>query len=133
MHIRGTASAQDTFDHIFGSGAQSYSWYYTRFDAYWGVSETGNVVDGWVARISMEHPTADWPANVTAFITHERILKTAVELVGNFLLGNRMDFMGEGVVRECANLIFNPEATDFDADYADQLLQYMVLGKIVYG
>lgn len=135
MNLRGSASPQDTFDHIFGSGAESYSWYMGQYEALWGVPrDGGNVTDTWVARISMEHPTSHRRgASVTAFINYERIMKTAVELVGNFLLGSRVEYMSEEVVRQCANMIFNPDAMDFDADSADQLLQYMVLGKVVYG
>jgi hypothetical protein len=34
---------------------------------------------------------------------------------------------------ECANLVFNADSTDFDAGTSDELLQYMVLGEIVFG
>ena len=42
-------------------------------------------------------------------------------------------FASAGLVRECSHLLFNNDETDFDAPLADELLQFMLLGEIVYG
>jgi hypothetical protein len=45
----------------------------------------------------------------------------------------RPEYASDALVRECRNLIFAADEIDFDANSADELLQVIVLGEIVFG
>jgi hypothetical protein len=119
-----TASPQDTFDSLFGSGAMMYSWW---IDAeFTGIDSGGHI------------QTIDWTAKVTAddgndgetvaTIDHKAILKAARQV-----MKARPEYASDALVRECRNLIFDADELDFDANSADEILQVIVLGEIVFG
>jgi predicted component of viral defense system (DUF524 family) len=131
MSIR-SATPQETFDHMLGSGATSYTWWvYVKMLK---VIEEG-VSNDWEAELTCENGE---DATTTTTINHESVMKAAREILRKYLsdeveLGRSVDQVPHTVIRECAHLVFDADETDFDADSADCLLQLMVLGKIVFG
>lgn len=119
-----TATPQDTFDHMIGSGAFSWEWWQN-------VKVTGTQPDGGDA-------TDDWEAEITAddgndgtvtvTIGHRDVMKAA-----RAVLAQPPRYASTLLARECGHLVFNADETDFDAPLADELLQFMVLGEIVFG
>ena len=113
-----TASWQDTFDHAIGAGALTYSW--------------------WLNTKSKNVDTPDWEVTLTgggdgddektATVNHAAVLKAA-----RAILKNRPEYASNALVRECRNLIFDADETDFDAASSDELLQMIVFGEIIYG
>jgi hypothetical protein len=121
-----SATPQDTFDHMIGSGAFSCGW------SWWlDVKTTGTKPNGYDA-------DDDWAAEITAdngnggkavkTIDHKTVMATARKV-----LAEPPRFASQGLQRECSHLLFDNDETDFDAPLADELLQFMVLGEIVYG
>jgi|HubBroStandDraft_2_1064218.scaffolds.fasta_scaffold570944_1 hypothetical protein len=112
-----TATPQDTFDHILGTGAFTYDWWLT-----------ADIADAdtpdWAATVTGGEPGA----TKTATITHEVVLKTA-----RAILGKRPQYASDALARECRNLIWAADETDFDAASSDELLQVAVFGQIIYG
>jgi hypothetical protein len=121
-----TASPQDTFDHMIGSGAFSCGW-----DWWLKVSVTGtepngyDATDAWQAEITADDGNG---GQVTKTIGHQAVMTAA-----RAVLAEPPRFASAGLVRECSHLLFNNDETDFDAPLADELLQFMLLGEIVYG
>lgn len=119
-----TASPKDTYDHMFGSGALSYSW--------WLDTKTTGV-EGGTWKVS-----PDWSVEVTAddgndgrttvTVNHAEVMKAARKV-----LDTPPKYSSDALAQECRHLIFNNDETDFDANSADELLQFIVLGEIVFG
>jgi hypothetical protein len=119
-----TASPQDTYDHMFGSGATSYSWWL-------GTKTTGVDMTAWKAG-------DDWSVEVTAddgndgettvTVDHAAVLKAARQVIKA-----QPQYSSDALLRECKHLIFDNDETDFDANSADELLQVIVLGQIIFG
>ena len=118
------ATPQHTYDHMFGSGATSYSWWL-------GTKTTGVDMERWKA-------TDDWSVEVTAddgndgettvTVDHAAVLRAARQVIKE-----PPKYASEALVRECKNLLFHADEADFDANSADELLQVLVLGGVVYG
>jgi hypothetical protein len=120
------ASAQDTFDHMIGSGAFSCGWDWWLDVKVTGTKPNGyDAEDNWKAEITADDGNG---GRVTKTIDHETVMKAA-----QAVLANPPEYASAGLMRECSHLLFNNGETDFDAPLADQLLQYMVLGEIVFG
>jgi len=119
-----TATPQDTFDHMIGSGALSYEWWHA-VDVN-GVKANGyDAEDDWSAVISADNGDG---GEATVTINHAAVLKAA-----RAVIAKPPRFASDALVRECRHLVFNADETDFDANSADELLQIMVLGEIVFG
>lgn len=131
------ANQQEVFDHLFGSGCVGeYTWYH-RYEPPAGESKDGKVPAGWSAKITMINGN-DRP--VTKEISYETVMSRARRIVREYLMEdpahpehNTRYGYGDILVQECAKLIFDPDAVDFDADSADQFLQLLVLGEVVFG
>lgn len=113
-----TASPQDTFDHVFGSGATSYSWWLD-------IEITNADTPEWSARVRVEDGN---DSTVTKTVDHATVLAAARKVIKRAPM-----YSSTALVRECKNLIFDADNTDFDANSADELLQFIVLGEIVFG
>lgn len=119
-----TATPQDTFDHMIGSGALSYEWWHA-VDVN-GVKANGyDAEDDWSAVISADNGDG---GEATATINHALVLKTA-----RAIIKDHPQYASDALIRESRHLIFNADETDFDACSADEFLQIMVLGEIVFG
>jgi hypothetical protein len=119
-----TATPQDTFDHLLGAGAFGWHWWLD-CKVTGETDATGKVRDDWTATLTCE--TGDG-GKATKTIDHKAILAAARKV-----MADPPRFTGPGLARECAHLIFDPDACDFDAPLADELLQFMVLGEVVFG
>ncbi|MCI2423054.1 hypothetical protein MOQ72_37120 [Saccharopolyspora sp. K220] len=116
-------SPQDTASHFIGSGALDYSWWGI-MSAY-GIAQL-DVPDDWYVVLVDE----DEPGEAVR-VDHTVILK-AVNTLARTAKGNCPEYMRQSVLRECGVFIKDPEGADFDADMADQVLQYIVFGKVIY-
>jgi hypothetical protein len=114
---------QDTYDHIFGSGFDTYSW--------WGQVRTSwdmrnPAPDGWTAYVPVEDgDTGEWR---TAMVTHSLILGAMEKLAEG-----DVKYATDSVARECREFLKGPEDADFDAGTADEVMQMVTLGEIIYG
>jgi hypothetical protein len=119
-----TASPQDTFDAIFGSGAMVYSWWTNA--EFTGINSSGHIQTiNWTVKVTADDGD---DGETVATIDHKSLLNTARQVIKT-----APTYASDALVRECRNLIFNADELDFDADSADQLLQVAVLGEIVFG
>lgn len=119
-----SATPQDTFDHVFGSGATSYSWWVT-------VEGQGDT------NMAAVYQPLQWQVLVTAddgdgtlktvLVNHQTVMHAARTIVADDSYANTI------LRRECRNLVFDADEADFDACSGDVLLQYIVLGGLVYG
>lgn len=119
------ATPTDTFDHMMGSGAIQWSWW---TNLKWNVAPdpgSTNVPDNWECVLTCEDGNYE---SKSAVINHKEVMKAA-----RFVMSNDIRFMSVITKQECRNLIFDRDEVDFDAGTADELLQYMVLGEVVFG
>lgn len=127
-----TATPQNTFDHMFGSGATSYSWWRSVKTLWSDEGQDGNAPDDWAVMVACE----DGEDGIKrATITHEKVMETAREIVRMYLSKQEAGRpqVNDDVVKQCAMLIFEADDCDFDAGSADCLLQIMVIGSVVFG
>lgn len=132
-----TATPNDTFGHIFGSGFEQYSWWYSI--EYTGVDfETWTAQDDWTATVEIEDPNDD-EATITKTVTHKDIMRIARAIVQDAKNGTERKWGGTEkygassvVVHECKHLILNVDETDFDAPAADEIVQSIMFDKVVY-
>jgi hypothetical protein len=119
-----TASPQDTFDAIFGSGATMYSWWLNA--EFTGIDSAGTIqTTDWTVKVPAENGDR---GETTATVDHKSILKAARQIIKS-----APKFASDALVRESRNLIFDADELDFDANSADEILQVLVLGEIVFG
>lgn len=124
MSAMNTATPQDTFDHMLGSGAFGWDWWLKVETT--GIKANGyDAEDNWTATITAEDGDG---GQVTKTIDHKAVLAAA-----RAVLANPPRHASTLLTRECSHLLFNNDETDFDAPLADELLQFMVLGEIVFG
>lgn len=130
------ASPQDTFDHVFGSGALSYEWW---LRADYHIDERGKQsADDWAVDVTADNGNG---GTVTVMVDHKLIMKTA-----RYVLDNKGKLSparpngtqtypawSKALERECQRLVLSADDADFDADIADELLQLAVLGEVVFG
>ena len=84
-----------------------------------------DVVPEWSAEITAANGDG---GEVTVTINHAQVLKTA-----RAIIKDHPQYASDALIRESRHLIFNADETDFDAVSADEFLQVMVLGEIVFG
>ena len=143
-----TATPTDTCDLIMGSGATTYSWYEDIRDTHlYEAGGAGEAFDDWHCTLIMENPEEDGHLPVT--VNHKEVMKWARHVIAN--KGKRLLYGKQGIWRvqvplntdrrawsttlesECRNLIFDVDECDFDADSADELLQLIAYGEVVFG
>ncbi|WP_439377852.1 hypothetical protein [Amycolatopsis lexingtonensis] len=120
-------TARDTNTHFVGSGALGWEWWQV-------LRETGNALGVEVAD--------DWSLTIRdvgdgeegeEFVLDHKALSRAVNTLARTALDKRPEYMSEQTIRECRAFISDPDEADFDADTADQVIQYVAFGKVVYG
>ncbi|HVV11598.1 hypothetical protein [Amycolatopsis sp.] len=124
-----TITPQDTCDHFIGSGALSYSW--------WRVSrshgtDTVDAPDDWSVTVREYDPDMDTVGDKAIVFDH-KALSRAVNTLARTAKDKRPEYLGEHVLRECRTFVADPENADFDAAMADEVLQYIAFGKVIYG
>jgi hypothetical protein len=121
-----TATKQDTYEWIFGSGLDTYSWWHEmrpEFD----YGKDGSAPDDWLMVVRFEDPGEEDEVR-TASVRHADIMRA----VRKIARGN-VRYAGKYLAKECRNMIFDVDAVDVDAGDADCILQVAVMGAIVYG
>ncbi|MFF3416803.1 hypothetical protein ACFYW9_19200 [Streptomyces sp. NPDC002698] len=117
-----TPTQQDTYDHIFGSSFDIHSWWGpVRPD--WDRRE--DAPHGWHVMVPVLDGDSDW-RNV--MVTHSMILGA----MGRLAEGD-VKYATDSVELECREFLKDPENADFDAATADEVMQMVTLGEIVYG
>lgn len=118
-----TASPQDTYDHMFGSGATSYSWWLGTKTT--GVDGSYRAADDWSVQVTADDGNG---GETTVIVNHAAVLRAARQVIKA-----QPKYSSGVLLRECKHLIFDNDETDFDAASGDELLQVIVLGEIVFG
>jgi hypothetical protein len=117
-----SATPKDTWDHMFGSGATTYSWWLKL--KFTGVHD-GEVEPGWSCELTCDNGNG---GRKTKIVSHVVVMSYA-----RHVMSHDIEYIGEATKRECRNLVFDADDVDFDAASADNLLQYIVLGEVVFG
>ena len=102
-----TATKEEVLDHLVGAGASQYGWY-TQLD-----DSDGRITVG------MEDPE-DPEEEIVKTVTVTEVKRIVAEMIAKQEDGYRK------VVKAIAE-------DDFDADDADIVLQWVALGRLVYG
>lgn len=125
-----TITPHDTNMHFMGSGALSYEW--------WHVTET-------VGDAFEQYPAENWSITVREYdpdhgtfgeqlttFDHKTLMR-AINTLARTASDNIPRGMSDNVLRECRTFIADHEDADFDADSADQVLQFIAFGEVTYG
>lgn len=113
-----TASPQDTYDHLIGSGALSYPWWH-ELDVY----QEGT--DDWSVRLVCD---SGENGKATKQFGHKDVMKACYRIIKALPKS-----ASQTLYRQCRNLVWDADEADFDAAVADEMLQYLVLGEVVFG
>lgn len=116
---------QSTNDHIMGSGATDYSWYFSQRDNF-EYDDNVDAPDGWSTVLTM--PDSDSSREISVVVDHDRLID-AMQRIADTDVKN----VGPQCKIECVAFLNDPEDADFDADTADQVLQVLAYGEVVYG
>ncbi len=120
-----SATPEDTFDHTIGAGALSFEWWHGVTPV---VTANGAGVPGnWEYLITADN---GMDGETTATLNHAAVMKAARKIAND---KGDIKYLSESAKRECRNLIFNADEADLDACISDELLQFIVLGEIVFG
>jgi hypothetical protein len=124
----GKITPTDTHDTFMGSGALSYAW--------WLITETTgsdlDPADDWTVTVREYDPDHDKEGDKLTTFDH-KALTEAVNTLARTAEDKKPKGMHPAVLRECRTFIADPEDADFDADAADQVMQYVAFGEVVYG
>jgi hypothetical protein len=113
---------QDTYDHIFGSCFDVYDWW-GPVESDWDRQEAAPY--GWSVTVPVLDGDNNWrDVKVSHFIILGAMLRLAE--------GDVM-YASESVALDCGEFLKDPENADFDAATADEVMQMVTLGEIVYG
>lgn len=112
--------------HIIGSGALTYSWWRAWRPEYDYDLETNDAPEDWAGVLVAENPKG--PGRIQVDLNGPAI-RAAVNKIAR---GGVKD-LNRIVVAECRNLLWHPDDADLDADAADQVLQVIAFGEVVYG
>lgn len=108
------ATAKEVEDLVTGTGAMTYNWW-----SGWAQKQVDGV-DGW----EFEHDNGDseeGAGDVTTWVSDQQILDAA----GRFIQEGRLIYDVDDVMTESIGYL--------DASDADVVLQYAVLGEIIFG
>lgn len=123
-----TTIESDTYLLVFGSGAQSYSWWKdTTGNAITRQGTPSDDFTGWSVDVTMETGEGD---TVTKTIDHQVLMEAARTIVNP---GSRPDYIPESVVEDIQVLHKGSLDVDLDANGADILIQVAILGEVVFG
>jgi hypothetical protein len=120
-----SAKPQDTYDHIFGSGFETWDWW-RKIEELTGTEDGNHVTADYMIQVTIEDPKHEDAELVMAF-GHDRIIESCWKIILDV-----PKYMGPDCVRNCGALLFNADDADFDAASADELVQYIMLGSVEY-
>jgi hypothetical protein len=122
------ATPQDTYDQIIGSGAFTYPWYITFHQT--GIDIDGEVIiTGWSVDIEVEDPDND-DKTIVFTVSHQSIVD-ALDVIA--YSKTPPDEVSDSLIIEAHALLYDPDNADFDAALADEVLQVMAFGGVVFG
>jgi hypothetical protein len=121
-----TATPKDTWDHTIGAGGLQYAWW-LECKRVKGVSDAGDAADDWEYEITADDGD-DGEKTVT--VNHAAVMRAARKMASKDCT---IPGVGQIAKREARNLIFDADAADLDACAADEVLQVIVLGEVVFG
>lgn len=120
---------KDTYDHIIGSGALSYSWY-TDVES---SSVPANVISdhpadyaGWWVRWVDEEDKKQYTVDHGSVLGAMRRMMKARD-------NGRPEYVSDTASAECRHFLFDRDDCDFDAGTADEVIQVAAFGHVVYG
>ncbi|MYX26073.1 hypothetical protein GTY75_05215 [Streptomyces sp. SID8381] len=119
---------QETYDHIFGVGALTYSWWEGSKRS-WKRNDMDEVPDGWTVALIAENPEAE--GTVTGLVNHWSLIG-AMNAIAHPHEPWGVE-AGPATMRECRAFLFDPDHSDFDAGTADCVLQVAVFGSVIFG
>lgn len=113
---------QDTYDHIFGAGFDYLSW--------WGPIRPGwdqreEAPHGWYVIVPVLDGDNQWKK---VLVTHSMILSAMRKLAEG-----DVKYATASVAEGCRDFLNDPSDADFDASTADEVMQIVTLGEVVYG
>lgn len=121
------ATQQDSEIHIMGSGCvEAYSWYVRAQRNFVYGGDEFTAPDGWSYDLTME--SGESTPDKTVIVDHDKIVD-AMRLIAD---GNVHNVSTE-CERACTAFLHDPEDADFDACSADEVLQVLAYGEVVYG
>lgn len=120
-----TATPQDTWAHTIGAGALQYEWWHEA-QRVKGVSDDGDANDDWEYKITADDGDG---GEKTATLNHAAVMAAVRKIAAKDCA---IPGIGSATIREARHLIFNVDETDFDACTADEVLQVIVLGEIIF-
>lgn len=118
---------QDTADTFIGSGALSYSWW--RVCNAEGIAQLDSPDDWFV--VLVDEDGSDEPG--TPVRVDHAVIMQAVQRLARAAPEDQPGQVRDDVVVECRVFLADPQDADFDADSADQVLQYIAFGSVIYG
>jgi hypothetical protein len=126
------ATPQDTYDHVLGAGAFTYSWW--RKCETTGLDATGlDATDDWSATVTCDDGDG---GTKTATFGHKDVIRMAARVIAAARSEDcqpAFQQISRSLVRDCRALVFNADEADFDAGTSDEMLQLLVLGEVVFG
>lgn len=114
---------QDTETHIMGAGATQYGWYLGS-DWNYEYGDDLDAPDDWERTYEMEDPESEGTIIVT--VNHDALMITIRKIASGEGGTNRT------CIEECKRFLADPEDADFDAYSADEVLQVLAYGRVVF-
>jgi hypothetical protein len=120
---------EDIYDMILGSGALTYPWYEAAIEIMAPHDE-----DPWLVSLMMENPEDDDTIEIK--VTYPAVFTAAVRMTDDTELSKDGSSAILGVSqearRQAAFLVNDDEDMDFDANTADELIQVVAYGQVIF-
>jgi hypothetical protein len=133
----------DSESHIFGSGLDGYPWWRGMERIGWKVPEEFpfDAPDDWVWRVTVDvdHEADDHGRVTTVDVDHEKVMGVFRRVGAAGIDPQQGDSFMHGVsrstVKQCGLAVIDPDNDHlgFDAASADEVLQLVVFGAVLYG
>lgn len=131
------ASNSELESHIIGSGALSYSWWRRWMPEYDYHGAYSEAPDDWQGTLSADDPDSEGDPDaadvIEGTVVHKVISGPVIRRAVNTIARGGVKHIARVTVAECRNLLWHPELADLDAGAADEVLQVVVFGRVIYG
>lgn len=123
---------QDSYDQIIGSGALTYPWYVSYAET--GIDHgSGDVlITGWSVDIEIEDPD-DEDMSIAFTVSHQALYDALHLISTSRAFEPRPENLSDVTINQACLILRDTDRADFDAATADEVLQVMVFGGVVYG
>jgi len=125
-----TPTPQESYLHIFGAFATEWSWWLKEeyLTEGWD-GDFDSCPDDWTVRLTCENGNGGTTIHA---VCHDAIMKACRKILRISRKDEKEVHPNSPVARACRTFIWRPDEADFDADTADIVLQYVVLGEHVF-